>query len=112
MTNEVVELAARWPVDINKRTNAGICGQLCYYCTPAKYLQVTSILKLEKKKRKQQQRTTDYITSTWRFIVSIDSSDNSGMVKLKSYLTSSPKLKQFDFFHPKTPQSGKSVWIR
>ena len=56
VTNEVVELAARWPVDVNKRMNAGICGQLCYYCTPAKCLQVTSTLKLEKK-RIQQQRT-------------------------------------------------------
>ena len=47
--DEVVELAARWPLDINKRTNAGYlgrCGQLCYYCTPAKSLQVTSISKL------------------------------------------------------------------
>ena len=31
------------------------------------------------------------------FIVSIHSSDNSGMVKLKLYLTSSTKLKQLDF---------------
>ena len=48
VTDEVVELAARWPVDVNKRTNAGYlgrCGQLCYYCAPAKCLQVTSISK-------------------------------------------------------------------
>ena len=52
VTNEVVELAARWPVDVNKRMNAAICGQLCYYCIPANCLQVTSISKVEKKKRK------------------------------------------------------------
>ena len=47
-----MELTARWPVDINKRMNAGYhgkCGQLRYYCTPAKSLQVTSITKLENK---------------------------------------------------------------
>ena len=53
VTDEVVELAARWLVDINKRTNAGYhgrCGQLCYYCTTAKCLQATLISKLVKTK--------------------------------------------------------------
>ena len=69
---------------VNKRTNAGYhgrCGQLCYYCTPAKCLQATPILKLVK------QEPLAALQVRGNFIVSIHSSDNSvfGMVKLKSF---------------------------
>ena len=67
---------------VNKRTNAGYhgrCGQLCYYCTPAKCLQATPILKLVK------QEPQAALQVRGNFIVSIHSSDNSGMVKLKSF---------------------------
>ena len=69
---------------VNKRTNAGYhgrCGQLCYYCTPAKCLQATSISKLVK------QEPQDALQVRGNFIVSIHCSDNSisGMVKLKSF---------------------------
>ena len=79
VTDEVVELAARWLVDIEKK-NKNECrylGRCGHCCTPGKCL---------------QQRTTGCGTSTWLLIVSIHSSDNSRIVKLKSYLTSSPKL--------------------
>ena len=79
---------------VNKRTNAGYhgrCGRLCYYCTPAKCLQATPISKLVK----QEPQAALQVRGS--FIVSIHSSDNSGMVKLKLYLTSSTKLKQLDF---------------
>ena len=95
ITDEVVELAVRWLVDINERTNAGYhgrCGQLCYYCTTAKCLQATSISKLVKNNEPQAA-----LQVHGSFIVSIHSSDNSGMVKLKLCLTSSTKLKQLDF---------------
>ena len=58
-----------------------------------------SVYKLHKNLRIRKQRTTGSVTSTWQFIVSIHSSDNSRMVKVKSYLTSSPKLKQLDFLN-------------
>ena len=100
---------------VNKRTNAGYhwrCGQLCYYCTPAKCLQATPISNLVK----QEPQAALQVCGS--FTVSIHSSENSGMVKLKSYLTSSTKLKQFGFFFFKitmmlylTPCSGRCYFL-
>ena len=54
--DEVVELTARRLVDVNKRMEAGRCGQLCYYCTPAKCLQVIYInLEIREKQNKEPQ---------------------------------------------------------
>ena len=69
---------------VNKRTNAGYhgrCGQLCYYCTPAKCLQATPISKLVK------QEPQAALQVHGNFIVSIHNSDNSVsvMVKLKLF---------------------------
>ena len=77
---------------VNKRANAGYhgrCGQLCYYCTPAKCLQATPISKLVK------QEPQAALQVCGNFIVSIHSSDNSGLVKLK--LFHKPQIVRFFF---------------